>query len=261
MQVPDRSVEQTPNRSAQSLAQLGMAIAVVFAATGCVDIVGADLGRYTEREEKHFTVSGTPQLTVSTFDGSIEIRPWDKADVQVVVEKRGRSKAATDSIDVHTEHDGDRITVEARVAAAHGFGLHFNDSRSARLIVSVPAAANVAAKSGDGSIDIERVDGRIELRSGDGSIRAREISGDLDVHTGDGSITVGGKLTTVRARSGDGSITIHAADGSSPSADWDINTGDGSVTLEIPDGFGAELDAHTGDGGIATRDVTLSNIT
>jgi len=29
----------------------------------------------------------------------------------------------------------------------------------------------------------------------------------------------------------------------------------------VPDGFGAELDAHTGDGGIRTHDVTLSNVT
>ena len=33
------------------------------------------------------------------------------------------------------------------------------------------------------------------------------------------------------------------------------------MTLEVPDGFGAELDAHTGDGGIRMRDVTLSNVT
>jgi hypothetical protein len=33
------------------------------------------------------------------------------------------------------------------------------------------------------------------------------------------------------------------------------------VTLEIPDGFAAELDAHTGDGGITMHDVTLSNVT
>ena len=49
--------------------------------------------------------------------------------------------------------------------------------------------------------------------------------------------------------------------GSAPSSDWDIVTGDGSVTLEVPDGFGAELDAPTGDGGIHMRDVTLSNVT
>jgi putative adhesin len=236
-------------------------LAVVLAGTGCVDIVGADLGRYTEREEKHFTVSGTPDVTLGTFDGSIEVHPWDKPEVQVIVEKRGKSKASTDSIDIRAEHDGNRIVVEARVGENHGFNLRFNDSRSAKLIVSVPASSNVLAKSGDGSIEVERIAGHLQLRSGDGSIRARDVSGELDVHTGDGSITLAGKLASVRAHSGDGSVRIQAADGSAASADWDITTGDGSVTLEIPDGFGAELDAHTGDGGISTRDVTLSNVT
>jgi len=236
-------------------------LAALLASSACVDIVGSDLGRYTEREEKHFAVTGTPDVTLGTFDGSIEVRPWDKSEVQVIVEKRGKSKSATDTIDVRAEHDGDRVTVEARIGDHHGLNVRFNDSRSAKLIVSVPAAANVLARSGDGSIDIERVDGHIQLRSGDGSIRARDVNGDLDVHTGDGSITLGGKLTSVRARSGDGSVRIHAAEGSSAIADWDVTTGDGSVTLEIPDGFGAELDAHTGDGGISTHDVTLSNVT
>jgi Putative adhesin len=240
---------------------IAAALAVALAATGCVDIVGADLGRYTERDEKHFAVSGTPDVTLGTFDGSIEVRPWDKPEVQVVVEKRGKSKAAIDTIDIRTEHDGNRVTVEARVGDNHGFNLRFNDSRSARLIVSLPAASNVVAKSGDGAIDIERVDGHIQLRSGDGSIRARDVNGDLNVHTGDGSITLGGRLTSVRAHSGDGSVRVQAAEGSSPNEDWDITTGDGSVTLEIPDSFGAELDAHTGDGGISTRDVTVSNVT
>ena len=32
--------------------------------------------------------------------------------------------------------------------------------------------------------------------------------------------------------------------------DWEISTGDGSVSLYLPAGFNADLDAHTGDGGI-----------
>jgi hypothetical protein len=39
--------------------------------------------------------------------------------------------------------------------------------------------------------------------------------------------------------------------------DWDITTGDGGVTLYLPSGFGAELDAHTGDGSIR-NDLELS---
>src|SRR3954471_9049430 len=149
-----------------------VALAAVLAGPGCVDIVGADLGRFTDRDEKRFAVSGTPDVTVGTFDGSIEIRPWDKPEVEVVIEKHGKSKEATDTIAVHAEHDGNRVSVEARLpdAGGHGFGIHFNDSRSARLIVSLPRSSNVVAKSGDGSIDIERVEGGRPRGSGRGSL-------------------------------------------------------------------------------------------
>ncbi len=237
-------------------------LAALLAAPGCVDIIGAGLNTYVERDEKHFTVSGKPDVALATFDGSIEIRPWDKADVQVVIEKRGRDKDDVSAIEVKAEQHGDRIEISVTQPKRdhERFALHFNN-RSAKLIVSVPASSDVAAKSGDGSIDIERVAGRVQLRSGDGSIRGRMLGGDVEANTGDGSIRIDGTLTSVRVRTGDGSVTIHADPGSSPVADWDIVTGDGSVTLEVPDGFGADLDAHTGDGSIHMRDLTLSNVT
>jgi DUF4097 and DUF4098 domain-containing protein YvlB len=241
---------------------LPAALITLLAAPGCVEIVGADLNKYVERDEKHFPVSGKPDVALSTFDGSIEIRPWDKADVQVVVEKRGRDKDDIGAIEVKAEQHGDRIevTVTEPKRDHGGFNFHFNN-RSAKLIVSVPESSDVSAKSGDGSIDIERVAGHVQLRSGDGSIRGRMLGGDVEANTGDGSIRLDGKLSSVRVHTGDGSVTIHADSGSSPVADWDIVTGDGSVTLEVPEGFGAEVDAHTGDGGIHMRDVTLSNVT
>ena len=66
--------------SARSLKGLALpaVLAALLAAPGCVDIVGADMNRYVERDEKHFTVSGKPDVALATFDGSIEIRPWDK---------------------------------------------------------------------------------------------------------------------------------------------------------------------------------------
>ena len=235
-------------------------LAAVLAAPGCVDIIGADMNKYVERDEKHFAVSGKPDVALATFDGSIEVRPWDKADVQVVIEKRGRDRDAVAAIEVKAEQHGDRIEITVTEPKRdHGFIFHV--SRSARLIVSVPAASDVEAKSGDGSIDIERVAGHVQLRSGDGSIRGRMLGGEVEANTGDGSIKLDGKLTSVRVHTGDGSVTIRADAGTSPGADWDITTGDGSVTLEVPDGFGAELDAHTGDGGIHVRDVTISNVT
>src|SRR5258706_15572321 len=92
-------------RSVKGLA-LPAVLAALIAAPGCVDIIGADLNRYVERDEKHFTVSGTPDVTLTTFDGSIEIRPWDKTDVEVVIEKRGRDKDDVAAIDVKVEQHG-----------------------------------------------------------------------------------------------------------------------------------------------------------
>jgi hypothetical protein len=265
-----------------SLPLASVAAAVLLAGPGCVDIVGADLGKFVDRQEKRFTTPGKPEIDLSTFDGSIEVRSWDRSEVLVVIEKRARDKADADTIEVKAAQDGNKVTVDARVPNGDrhwNINLGWNNSRSAKLIVSVPASSNILAKSGDGSIDIEKVTGTIDLRSGDGSIRARDLTGDLrahtgdgsikleevngalDVDTGDGSILATGTFTSVRARSGDGSVTIHAAGGSTATADWNITTGDGSVTLELPDGFAAELDAHTGDGGIRMNDVQVSGVT
>ncbi len=256
----------------------GPALAVVVAmAPACVNISAA---QYVEREEKRFPVSDRPDVSLSTFDGSIEVVPWARQEVAVTVEKRAFSKEAAARIDVHTEQHGNRVVVEVRLPhAERAFGIGWNMSTSAKLIVSMPAAADLQARSGDGSISVERISGTFDLRSGDGSIHGRDLAGALKIHTGDGSIkldqvtgsldadtgdgsiAVSGKLTAVRAHTGDGTVTIHAAPGSVTQADWTVTTGDGSVVLEVPDGFSGELDAHTGDGRIALHDVTLSNVT
>jgi DUF4097 and DUF4098 domain-containing protein YvlB len=256
---------------------VGAAVAaVVIAGPACLQITG--LAQFVDREEKRFTVSGKPSVSVSTFDGSIDIRASDRQEVLVTIERHASSKEEADRMEIHADQSGDRIVVDVRMPkTAHVFGL--NRSASARLIVTVPSSSDVEAHSGDGSIDIERVTGTLDLRSGDGAVDGRNLGGSVKVHTGDGSIKlVGvtgaldadtgdgsinaeGKFSSVRARSGDGSVTIRAAAGSTASDEWTISTGDGSVLLEVPEGFGGELDAHTGDGGIDVRDIMVSNVT
>jgi hypothetical protein len=63
-------------------------------------------------------------------------------------------------------------------------------------------------------------------------------------------VSVAGNLAGVKLHTGDGSITFRAAPGSAMKNDWSVTTGDGGVSVYLPAGFGAELDAHTGDGSI-----------
>jgi len=220
-------------------------------------------------EEKRFTVSGTPFVKATTFDGSIQVQSWDNPDVLVEIEKRGPTRAALDDIEVYAAQDGNSITVEARRPTGHAVHvLGLNVSSTARLVVWVPKRADVHARSGDGSVLIERVNGKIEAHTGDGSVRAHDVTGNLhlssgdgsitvenaqgqlEVDTGDGSVNVSGKFGVVRLHSGDGSMVYRADPGTQMEDDWEITTGDGAVTLYLPPDFAAELDAHTGDGSV-----------
>lgn len=238
---------------------------------GC--IVSVDSGHgHVLRDEHRFVVSRAPELTLTTFDGPVEVRTWSRREIQVEVERRGSTRELAASIEIVKEQQGDRVRLEARrPSESRWFGIDsINRARSAKFVATVPREANVTARSGDGSITIEGVSGRLELRTGDGSIRGLDLSGDIAAHsgdgsvrlesvegkvnvtTGDGSIVLRGKVASVRVRTGNGSITVRAEPGSAMNDDWDLETGDGTVTLYLPSSFDAELDARTGDGTIRT---------
>jgi len=244
--------------------------------SGCV--VSVDSQAEIARETRRFAVRGVPEVSLTTFDGSVELQGGDGKGVVVGIEKRGPTREAVDALVVTATQDGARVVVEVRKPAREPFdGIGFHRSASARLVVTVPRKANVVARTGDGSIRIDGVSGRIELRTGDGSIRAADVAGDLRLHTGDGSVnvrraegtldldtgdggvTVSGRLSAVRMRTGDGSIEYRAEPGTVMSDLWDISTGDGGISLYLPAKFNADIDAHTGDGRI-TNDLELSPV-
>jgi DUF4097 and DUF4098 domain-containing protein YvlB len=248
---------------------LMMAPLVAAATLGTACVVSVDSQGQIVRDEKRFKVNGVPDVYLTTFDGAIEIQAWERPDVSIDVEKRGATREVVDGLEIKSSQEGNRIELEVKRPRTESFsGFGFHQSASARLIVSVPRDVNIVARSGDGSIVIERVSGRLELRTGDGSIRASDVSGELildtgdgsvtvdgargllDVDTGDGGVNVTGRLTSVKLHTGDGSIVYRAEPGSEMSDNWEITTGDGSVSLYLPAGFGADLDAHTGDGTI-----------
>src|SRR6187549_1382512 len=94
------------------VAQVAFAAIVAAGAAGCVVRVDTDGVRV--REEKRFTTKGRPTVRLTTFDGSIVIRGWDRDEISVEIEKRGRDKAAAEAIEVIAEQKGDAVNVEAR---------------------------------------------------------------------------------------------------------------------------------------------------
>ena len=258
---------------ADRLGAFAVAVGAPLLLSACV--VRVESSDYTTREEKRFPVSGTPQVTLATFDGSIAVRAWDRPEVLVEVEKAGEVKEQVDAISVVAEQEGDRIRVEVREPGRGDWasGVFAGGSRRARLTASVPRACNLLVRSGDGAVEAERLRGRVELRTGDGSVRAIDLDGDLHVETGDGSVKLqdvngridvtsgggsifaSGRLRLVTVRTNDGTVSLTAGPGSAMDGAWDISTGDGSVVVALPEGFDADIDASTGDGIVRIDDA------
>lgn len=235
---------------------------------GCV--VHVDSGGFSARKESRFTVEGRPIIDLTTFDGAIEVQAWDEPDVLVRVESRASSRALLEEIDVAMTQDGSRIAVTVTAETREGW--HFDGGgtgRSARVVASVPVDSEIRLRSGDGSVHVERVRGRIDARTDDGRIVMREVAGDITADSGDGSVQmedVDGRCTVstrdgsvlvsgrlvgdLTARSGDGSVTVRASAGSTVTGGWEIDTADGGVVLSLPEALDARLDVLTSDGRI-----------
>lgn len=252
-------------------------LAVMFssvALSACA--INVDTQGYIEREEKRFTVEGVADLNLTTFDGRIEVRGWDRNEVTIGIEKRGQDKEAVDRIQVLAEQKGKVITVDVRHSGSTTYiGIGSFTSPSARLVVNAPRGINVIARSGDGSIVVDRLNGRLELKTTDGRIEATETSGELQAESGDGSIQledVAGRIeartddgtvrvtgvpSALRVRSGDGSVVLRIRRGAVMAEDWVIATTDGSIVAELPDDFSAMIEADPGSDSRARTDLSL----
>ncbi len=226
---------------------------VATSAIGCVDVAIGAAG-VVDSVDKRFTLTGVPTVSLSTFDGRIEVTTWDRPEVQVTIEKHAIDKQDADQMILTAEQNGDSIRVDVRTKD-DGF-MHMGP-RSAHLRVMVPEQAQLETTTGDGGVSVNGVSGELRVKTGDGSIRLEAVKGSVDATTGDGSVDVAGTIGQLKIRSGDGRVRVRAL-GSGPTSDWSLVTGDGSVVLDVADGFGAELDASTGDGRVNVKDVPFS---
>ena len=69
------------------------AVTLTLASAGCsIDVRGEEM---VFHDEKRFTVTEPLELVLSTFDGAIEVRSWDRNEVLVQIARRGRVRESS----------------------------------------------------------------------------------------------------------------------------------------------------------------------
>jgi hypothetical protein len=249
------------------LMALGLALVL---STACV--VGFDTRGYLQHDRRQFDIEESAHVSLSTFDGSIEVHGWDRALVEVNIEKRAASKELVESIEIAATQQGDQIRIQAKPPKSGTWETNVlrGSGMSAKLVAYVPVNSHVTVDTADGSVAVERLNGVVELRTldgsvigvdlsgslrvstGDGSVRLESVAGAVDVKTLDGSIVFSGRPEALKLLSSDGSVVVRIGEGVPMATDWEINTFDGGVELHLPSTFDALIDARTEDGRVSS---------
>lgn len=255
---------------------MALGLAPVFA-TACV--VGIDTRGYLQHDRRQFDIEGSAHVSLATFDGSIEVHGWDRASVEVNIEKRAASRELVESIEIDSAQQGDQIRIQAKPPRAGTWETNVfrGSGMSVKLVAYVPVNSRVSVETEDGAVSVERLNGVIELRTldgpvsgvdlsgrvsvstGDGSVRLDSVTGAVDVKTLDGSIAFSGRPEALRLLSSDGSVVVRIGEGVPMTTDWEINTFDGGVELRLPSTFDAEVDARTEDGRVSSDAMVVAS--
>ena len=213
---------------------------------------------------RQYALKGRPELRLSTDDGSVRVVVGTGSQIEAQVTTEGWT-IGPGEVTVTESQTGDRVVIEVRLPRRFSMFGH-RGRRSVKLVVRVPSEADLDIRTGDGSVELAPISGRVTVSTGDGSISAEGLRGEIRLHTGDGSIRatgldgrlqadtgdgsmrVRGRFESLDLRTGDGRIEAEVESGSKVSAAWSLSSGDGGITLRIPEDLGAELDARAGDG-------------
>ena len=206
--------------------------------------------RFTAKETKSFNVGNAPRITLSTFEGQVTVRGWDKPEVTYTATKGAADEETLKQITIEAQQQGDGISIST--VNNEDLNGHVN------FDLYVPRQSTLHVSSGDGALNLDGVTGQITLRSGDGPIEVANGGGQLQVNTGDGVIRVIKFDGQVDARTGDGPIAL---DGNFNAVS--ARTGDGTISLTVPAGSSFTIETNSmedlaNEGFVVNEDVTPS---
>jgi hypothetical protein len=218
--------------------------------------------------ERNLSVSGSPNVSVSTGSGYIRLKPGSDSQVHISGhvhsgsswmggDAESRVKQIADNPPI--VQNGNTITIGER----HGNDLFRNISID--YDITLPRSSDISAATGSGDMTIDNVGATLKAQTGSGSVRANGIqgastlgsgSGDVELHqagpgdvraeTGSGSVRLYGVNGALKASTGSGDIEVNG----NPATDWKLSTGSGSIHMALGGGAKFNLVADTGSGSV-----------
>ncbi len=188
--------------------------------------------------QKNFSVSKGGKLVVSVSAGDIQVRVWDKLQVQMIAQDIGE-----DADRVETDQSGNTISVQYKV-----HGGWWGSNRNLKFNFYVPSNFNLDLSTSGGDVGVEgQITGDVGLSTSGGDLIIDDVNGAVDVKTSGGDIIAHNLEKDATLSTSGGDIQVdHAAN------NLEISTSGGDISVGT---VGKNLDASTAGG-----DVTIEKV-
>ena len=187
----------------------------------------------TKNVDKTLPLSATGTVTLDSHNGSIQIRTWDRAEVEIHVriEARGpwvADRRRFDATSVDITGAPDAVSIRSMTPDAYSWGLWsllgaWGDRPDIRYAITAPRRAQWKIHEHNGHAEIHDVDAALAVGIHNGSVRVVSLSGPLDLSMHNGAARI------------DFSSFTHASR---------IDTHNGTVELALPASSKFQLDAR-----------------
>lgn len=165
-------------------------------------------------------------FSVVNVNGSVEVKTWDRNEVQIDATKQAKDREALDRTQIEINASKGRIEVVTRLPKGKRSG-------SVSYRIKVPAGVSVKAQSVNGAVDVSGVRGGVDAQTTNGALALREVAGEVEARTTNGSVRV-----------------THSALPSSGSHRY--STTNGAVKVSLPTSATGSFSAKTVNGKIRT---------
>jgi hypothetical protein len=190
--------------------------------------MGRDDDNFRHCEVREESMAAGPLTVDAGTNGGIRVEGWDQNSirVQAVVQTNAREEGRTREIAQSVQ-----VLIGGGRVSATGPDLGNRESWSVSYRINVPRQNDLDLKANNGGISIADVSGTIKFDTNNGGVKLSDLAGMVRGETHNGGVTV--------------ALNGNRWEGQGLAVD----TTNGGVVVQIPDGYNAQLETRTVNGG------------
>ena len=193
-------------------------------------------------------------LEVRTRNGRVEVYAApDQTDVSIeaTLTARGATQEEADrrleEMELSVSREADELLVVTPI-----FPQPRKGGDGASFVIRVPDAVGVNIDTGNGSVVVEGLAGKLVVDTSNGAITVRNHDGPIKVDSSNGSLRLENVNGPVHGDTSNGGITLTlAADQEGP---LHLGTNNGSISVTVGPGFAGSVRMDTSNGSVTVRD-------